>query len=144
VSAIVRHFGVAGDTCWSAIKPHAETFIKVPGRVRGVKTIGVDEHIWRPSRVTSTDKAVAVMVDLTRDADGCLHARLLDAVHVCSGRVYAEWLREQGVEVTVTIEYAALDPFRGYMNATRHELPDATAVSWTPSMSWNWPATPLE
>jgi transposase len=87
VSAIARHLGVAWDTCWSAIKPHAETLIKVPGRVRGVKTIGVDEHIWRPSRVSSTDKAVTVMVDLTRDADGCLHARRLDAVQGRSGRV---------------------------------------------------------
>jgi hypothetical protein len=43
-------------------------------------------------------------------------------------QVYAEWLREQGVEVTVTVEHAALDPFRGYMNAIRDELPDATAV----------------
>jgi hypothetical protein len=74
-----------GTPCWSAIKPHAETLIKVPGRVRGVKTIGVDEHIWRPSRVSSTDKAVTVMVDLTRDADGCLHARLLDAVQAAPG-----------------------------------------------------------
>jgi transposase len=128
VSAIARHLGVAWDTCWAAIKPHAETLIKVPTRVRGVKTIGVDEHIWRPSRVSSTDKAVTVMVDLTRDEDGCLHARLLDAVQGRSGRVYAEWLAEQGVEVTVTVEHAALDPFRGYMNAIRDELPDATAV----------------
>jgi MFS family permease len=42
------------------------------------------------------------MVDLTRDADGCLHARLLDAVQGRSGRGYAEWLREQGIEVTVS------------------------------------------
>jgi len=49
--------------------------------------------------VSSTDKAVTVMVDLTRDADGCLHARLLDAVQGRSGRVYAEWLRERGVEL---------------------------------------------
>ena len=59
-----------------------------------MKTIGADEHIWRPSRVFSTDKAVTVMVDLTRDADGCLHARLLDAVHGRSGRVHAVWLRD--------------------------------------------------
>jgi hypothetical protein len=43
-----------------------------------VKTIGVDEHIWRPSRISSTDKAVTVMVDLTRDDQGRLCARLLD------------------------------------------------------------------
>ena len=93
-----------------------------------METIGVDEHIWRPSKVSSTDKAVTVMVDLTRDPDGCLHARLLDVVQGRSGRVYADWLREQSVEVTVTVEHAALDPFRGYMNAIRDELPEATAV----------------
>lgn len=42
--------------------------------------------------------------------------------------MFADWLAEQGVEVTVTIEHAALDPFRGYMNAIRDELPDAIAV----------------
>ena len=68
------------------------------------------------------------MVDLARDQDGCLHARLLDAVQGRSGKVYADWLRDQGVAVTVSVEHAALDPFRGYMNAIRGELPDATAV----------------
>ena len=90
--------------------------------------MGVDEHIWRPSRVSSKDKAVTVMVDLTRDEHGCLHARLLDAVQGRSGRVYADWLAEQGLEVTVSVEHAALDPFRGYANAIRDELPDATPV----------------
>ena len=128
VSALARHLGVAWDTCWSALKPRAEDLIKVPGRVRGVKTMGVDEHIWRPSKRSSTDKAVTVVVDLTRDENGCLHARLLDAVQGRSGRVFADWLTEQGVEVTVTVEHAALDPFRGYANAIRDELPDAVAV----------------
>jgi len=64
---------------------------------------------------------------LHRD-DVCLHARLLDAVQGRSGRVYADWLTEQNVEVTVRIELAALDPFRGYANAIRDKLPKATAV----------------
>ncbi len=128
VSAIAGHLGVAWDTCWHAIKDAAQTLIKRPERVRGVKAIGVDEHIWRPSRISSTDKAVTVIVDLTRDENGCMHARLLDAVQGRSGKVYADWLTEQGIEVTVTIEHAALDPFRGYMNAIRDELPGAVAV----------------
>jgi transposase len=37
-------------------------------------------------------------------------------------------LKEEGLEVTVTVEHAALDPFRGYANAIRDELPDAVAV----------------
>jgi Transposase len=32
------------------------------------------------------------------------------------------------VDVKVTVEHAALDPFRGYANAIRDELPDAVAV----------------
>jgi hypothetical protein len=31
-----------------------------------VSTLGVDEHIWRPSR-HGPDRAVTAMVDLTRD-----------------------------------------------------------------------------
>jgi len=115
-------------TCWAAVKARAEGLIKIGERAAGVRTIGVDEHIWRPSKISSTDKAVTVMVDLTRDENGCLHARLLDAVQGRSGRVYADWLTEQGVEVTVSVEHAALDPFRGYANAIRDKLPEATAV----------------
>ena len=33
------------------------------------------------------------MVDLTRDQDGCLHARLLDAVVGRSGKAYNAWLK---------------------------------------------------
>lgn len=79
---------------------------------------------WRPSKISSTDKAVTVMVDLTRDEHGCVRARLLDAVQGRSGRVYADWLADHGIEgvdVKVTIEHAALDPFRGYANAIRDE-----------------------
>jgi transposase len=128
VSAIARHLGVAWDTCWAAVQAAAQQRIKRPERLKGITTIGVDEHIWRPSKLSSTDKAVTVMVDLSRDEQGCLHARLLDAVQGRSGKVYADWLEGQGVEVTVTVEHAALDPFRGYANAIRDELPDATAV----------------
>jgi transposase len=122
VSAIARHLGVAWDTCWSAIKADAQTRIAEPDRLKGIKTIGVDEHIWRPSKITSTDKAVTVMVDLTRDEHGCLQARLLDAVQGRSGKVYADWLTEHGVDVKVTVEHAALDPFRGYANKVRRTL----------------------
>jgi transposase len=128
VSALARRLGVAWDTCWNAIQVTARELIKKPERLTGIKTIGVDEHIWRPSRTAMADKAVTIMVDLTRDEHGCLHARLLDAVEGRSGKVYADWLTDAGVEVKVTVEHAALDPFRGYANAIRDELPDAVAV----------------
>ncbi len=89
--------------------------------MKGVTALGVDEHVWRPG-MRSKNRAVTVMVDLTRDDQGCLHARLLDAVEGRTGTVYADWLKEQGLEVTVTVEHAALDPFRGYANAIRDLL----------------------
>ncbi len=128
VSAIARHLGVDWHTAREAIRHAATTHLAEPGRLTGVKTLGVDEHIWRPSKNASADKAVTVMVNLPSDAQGQLHARLLDAVQGRSGRVYADWLTEAGVDFTVSIEPAALDPFRGYANAIRDELPDAVAV----------------
>jgi transposase len=45
-----------------------------------------------------------------------------------SGKAYADWLRSRGKAFTTGIETATLDPFRGYANAIRDELEDATAV----------------
>jgi hypothetical protein len=47
-----------------------------------------------PSRI-GVDRAVTIMVDLTRDQAGCLHALLLDAVVGRSGSVYKSWLKGQ-------------------------------------------------
>jgi transposase len=68
------------------------------------------------------------MVDLTRDDQGRLRARLIDVVPGRSGTAYANWLKDQLPEFIAGIEHAALDPFRGYANAIRDELPDAVAV----------------
>ena len=45
-----------------------------------------------------------------------------------SGKAYADWLRSRGNAFTAGIGTATLDPFRGYANAIRDELEDATAV----------------
>jgi transposase len=68
------------------------------------------------------------MVDLSRDQNGCLHARLLDAVVGRSGSVYKAWLTAQPEGFVDGVEQAALDPFRGYANAIHDGLPDAVAV----------------
>ena len=49
-------------------------------------------------------------------------------VDLGSGTAYASWPKEQGEGFTGTVEHAALDPFRGYANAIRDELPEAVAV----------------
>lgn len=128
VSALARHLRVGWHTLWRAIKTEAAARVARPGRLTGVRTLGVDEHIWRPGRFRANERAVTSMVDLTRDADGRLHARLLDVRPGRSGTVYAGWLGEQTAEFIDTVEHAALDPFRGYANAIRDELPDAVAV----------------
>ena len=128
VSALARHLGVDWHTCWDAIETEATRRVADPARLAGVETLGVDEHIWRPSRIGSTDRAVTGMVDLTRDEHGVLHARLLDVVPGRSGTAYATWLTDQPEAFTAGIKHAALDPFRGYANALRDELPDAVAV----------------
>ena len=45
-----------------------------------------------------------------------------------SGKAYADWLTGRGEPFTAGVEVATLDPFRGYSNAIRDELEDATAV----------------
>lgn len=71
---------------------------------------------------------VTGIVDDTRDAHGVVHARLLDLVPGRSGKAYADWLKERGEEFTAGIKTAALDPFRGYANAIRDELPEDITV----------------
>jgi len=68
------------------------------------------------------------MVDLTRDQEGRVRARLLDVVPGRSGTAYARWLAARPAGFTATVAHAALDPLRGYANAIRDELPDAAAV----------------
>lgn len=44
------------------------------------------------------------------------------------GKAYAGWLKDRGPGFTAGIKTAALDPFRGYANAIRDELPEAITV----------------
>ena len=127
VSALARHLGVDWHTLWHAVKREATRRTTRRDRLDGVRTLGVDEHIWRLSH-HGPQRAVTAMVDLTRDEQGRLRARLLDVVPGRSGTAYAGWLRHQAAEFVAGIEHAALDPFRGYANAIRDELPDAVAV----------------
>jgi transposase len=114
-------------TCWDAIEAEARRRLADPDRLVGVATLGVDEHIWKPSR-HGRDRAVTSMVDLTRAQDGRIRARRLDVVPGRSGAACTRWLQAQGTGFTVRVEHAALDPLRGDANAIRDELPDAVAV----------------
>jgi transposase len=47
VSALARHLGVDWHTAWDAIEVEARARTTNPARLRGVQTLGVDEHIVR-------------------------------------------------------------------------------------------------
>lgn len=128
VAAVARRLGVDWHTVWDAIKPLLEKLAADPSRLAGVDTLGVDEHIWhhRP-RPGKGPKELTGIVDLTR-RNGRPKARLLDLVPGRSGKAYADWLAVRGEPFTNGIGVATLDPFRGYGNAIRDELDDATAV----------------
>ena len=113
VSALARHLGVDWHTCWDAVEAEAARRLADPGRLEGVQVLGVDEHIWRPSRVGDANRAVTGMVDLTRDAHGQLHARLLDVVPGRSGTAYAGWLKDQSNTFTAGIKHACPRPVQG-------------------------------
>jgi transposase len=56
VSALARHLGVDWHTAWAAIEAEAKARVGKPERLRQVKTLGVDEHIWRPSRIGQAER----------------------------------------------------------------------------------------
>src|SRR5699024_11113817 len=114
---------------WKAIRPLLEQAAADERRFSGVKSLGVDEHIWHhvnPAR--RGPKALTGMVDLTRDTQGAVQARLLDLVPGRTGKAYASWLAQRSDDFRCGIEVAPLDPFAGYKNAIDEQLEDATAV----------------
>jgi transposase len=64
-------------------------------------------------------------------------ARLLEVVQGRSGKVYADWLAVGPQPWRQQIRIAALDPFRGYLNACASICP-SRGTCWTPSTSPRW------
>ena len=127
MNALARRLQVDWHTLWDALKAEAQRRAEDPVRLVGVESLGVDEHVWRPGKF-GAGREVTCMVDLTRDANGQVRARLLDLVLGRSGPAYAGWLDARTEPFRVGIKHAALDPFRGYANALRDSLPDAVQV----------------
>lgn len=134
VQGLARQLGCSWKTLWRAVKPVLEAAAADETRFAGVTTLGVDEHVWhhvstRPIEAGGRGpKEFTGMVDLTRDKDGHLHARLLDLVPGRSGDAYKAWLQARGDAFRSNVKVATLDPFRGYKNAIDDQLHDAVAV----------------
>ncbi|WP_444964457.1 ISL3 family transposase [Pseudarthrobacter sulfonivorans] len=127
VSALAHQLGVSWHTVWDAIRAEATRRIRNSDRLAGVDALGVDEHVWSHTGPPGSGMVTGI-VDHTRDENGVVHARLLDLVPGRSGKAYADWLKDRGPGFTAGIKTAALDPFRGYANAIRDELPEAITV----------------
>jgi transposase len=134
VAGLARQLGTTWRTVWRALKPLLQAMADDPARFDNVSALGVDEHVWHHVSTKPIanggrgPKELTGMVDLSRDQDGRVRARLLDLVPGRSGKAYADWLRARGESFTGRVEVATLDPFHGYKNAIDDELADATAV----------------
>ena len=117
VAALARRLGVAWDTCWNAIAAAAKELVKQPGRVDGHQDHrGRRAHLAaeqgrprskRPSRSWSLDPRRARLPAraAARRRPGPIGEGLCRVAR--RGRCRGQ----------VTVEHAALDPFRGYINA---------------------------
>jgi transposase len=134
VQGLARQLGCTWKTLWRAVKPVLEAAAADEARFAGVTSLGVDEHIWHHVSTKPVDlggrgpKEFTGMVDLTRDKDGHVRARLLDLVPGRSGEAYKSWLKARGDTFRKNIQVATLDPFHGYKNAIDDQLADAVAV----------------
>jgi transposase len=134
VQGLARQLGCSWKTLWRAVRPVLEAAAADEDRFAGVTTLGVDEHVWHHVSTKPVDqggrgpKEFTGMVDLSRDKDGHLHARLLDLVPGRSGEAYKTWLQARGDTFRKNVQVATLDPFHGYKNAIEDQLQDAVAV----------------
>ncbi|MFB9777491.1 ISL3 family transposase [Brevibacterium otitidis] len=129
IAGLARLLQVAWKTLWRAVRPELEHRAADESRFTGVRSLGVDEHVWHHANPkTRGPKELTGMVDLTRDEGERVHARLLDLVPGRSKKAYVDWLTARGQSFRQGVEVAALDPFGGYKSAIDDQLEDATAV----------------
>lgn len=124
VEDVRLELGVGWATVMRAVREYGTPLVDDPARLAGALGLGVDETAFLRARATRSTQYVTGIVDLTRGRP----ARLLDVVPGRSGKVYAAWIAEREQEWREAIDFAALDPFRGYATALRTTLPGATRV----------------
>ena len=127
VSRAAEGLGVGWHTTNTAILAEGKrALIDDPARFDGVAVIGVDEHVWRHTRLG--DKYVTVIIDLTPVRDRTGPSRLLDMVEGRSKAVFKNWLASRPQHWRDGVEVVAMDGFTGFKTAASEELPKATAV----------------
>jgi transposase len=125
VAAVAREFGVGWGTAMAAVRAHGTPRVNDPGRVAGVKTLGVDETAFPAASATRSTSFVTGIIDLTRAGRP---ARLLDVVADRSASALVSWMSQREISWRAAVRTAALDPYRGYATALRTALPHAVRV----------------
>jgi transposase len=124
VTSVARTLGVGWWSVMRAVIEIGTPLVDDPARLDDVAGLGVDEHAWqRANAIRHTQYATGVV-----GLRGGRPARLLEVVQGRSGGVYGDWLTARPAAWREQIKVAALDPFRGYLNALREHLPDAAHV----------------
>ncbi len=140
IARVAQGLGVAWNTANDAVLAEGRrVLINDPGRLNGVKVIGVDEHVWRHTR--RGDKYVTVIIDLTPVRAGTGPARLLDMIPGRSKAAFKAWLTQRPQAWREAVEVVAMDGFTGFKTAAAEEIPAAVAAM-DPSTWCAWPATP--
>ena len=127
IARVAANLGTSWHTVNDAVLAAGrQLLIDDPGRLDGVRVLGVDEHCWRHTR--HGDKFVTVIIDLTPVRDQLGPARLLDMVEGRSKAVFKTWLDTQTPEFRAGIEVVAMDGFTGFKTAAAETVPEAVAV----------------
>ncbi len=127
VARAAAGLGVSWHTANNAILDEGcRRLINDPHRFDGVRVLGVDEHVWRHTKLG--DKYVTVVIDLTPIREKTGPARLLDMVEGRSKAVFKQWLADRPQAWRDRIEIVAMDGFTGFKTATSEELPKAVTV----------------
>ena len=127
VARIAQALGVSWNTANTAVLAEgARLLINDPARCKGVRVIGVDEHVWR--HTPYGDRYVTIILDVMPVHDRSGPSQLLDMIPGRSKEVFKTWLASQPDTWRSRIEIVAMDGFTGFKSAAAEELPDARAV----------------
>jgi len=124
VAAVARSLGLGWTTVMRAVAEIAAPLVEAGERIAAVAAVGVDEHAWQRANARRQTQWATGIVDLSPGRP----ARLLDVVGGRSGKAYRDWIAAREPAWREGVRIAALDPFRGYRNAVREQLPHAVPV----------------
>ena len=116
VASQARRFGIGWHTAWSAVEDYGTPLVDDPGRLQGVRSLGIDETNFMKATPSAPTRYVTSFVDL----DGV--PRVLDLVDGRDATDVALWLDARGPDWRAQIDVCALDPHRGYYNAVTSRL----------------------